>query len=321
MAEQTADGMQRLELQGTQPGAAPLIVDASEFRLEMGATDENAPVDEGVPRVLKSASITQAMAAELGIFGEDEAEDDRVVEGGAHTDTGSFKVLGISLQPNLPEKEVALEPVVRENISQFGARPKTAVPSLPSSAPVEGDIQQHFRILTRLADTFGPPDPDVEAAITRILSDLDAATQRDELGDAIVNNFAALYESATVLTLSGPRAVIWRKSQAGIVDTAGTGATIEIRDGSVLHRIAQERVFYWGPLPQNSRLRVALNVAHSYPVFVAPVELRSKTIIMLVLDGGLKPFRSPGAKLERLVVELSKGLERVILLRKRGRRR
>ncbi|MCA9565786.1 MAG: hypothetical protein KC561_19955, partial [Myxococcales bacterium] len=77
----------------------------------------------------------------------------------------------------------------------------------------------------------------------------------------------------------------------------------------------------WGPLPLSSDLRVKLNVTHDKNVLVAPVELRSKTILMLYLDNGESEFTSPGRSLERLLVDISKALERVILMRKRGRRK
>ncbi len=144
---------------------------------------------------------------------------------------------------------------------------------------------------------------------------------RDEIGDDVVLGLSEHYESIILFTLNGPRAVVWRCQLQGEVDKKVIGRTVDIAAGGILHRISEERVFYYGPLPDKSRIRSTLNVDHDKAVVVAPIELRGKTILILCLDPGARPFRSPGSQLERLLLAVSRALERVILLRRRGRRK
>jgi hypothetical protein len=285
-----------------------------------------SPLPEAEPRPAKKAnpfakrSVTDKMIA-LGLA-KPKKKTKRVVAGRVRTKTGPVKVLGITLEKTEPDPLI-IDPVavVTPSVSQFRSRPKTAVPARPSQAPLDQASRRNFRLLTRLRDMFGEADDGVALAIEAVSDDLAKATERDSLGQATVDGLGEEYERAAIFTLSGPRAVVWRCKIGGLEAKNVIGKTIEIQQGALLHRIAEERVFYFGPLSKESKLRRVLGIDHSNDLLIAPIELRGKTILILLLDAGDRPFPSPGGYIERLLSDISKGLERVILMRKRGRRK
>ena len=183
-------------------------------------------------------------------------------------------------------------------------------------------MREHVHLLTRLGDVLGEANPSVAASLGQISAQLASVRHRDALGEAVVNGLSDWYDQVAVMTLNGPRAVLWRCSRAGAPNEALVGRAVDIVEGGVMARATQERVFYYGPLPAASKLRDGLGITHGRSVLVAPIDMRGKTILLLALDPGAgAPWRSPGSHLERLLVDLAKGLERVILLRRRGRRK
>jgi hypothetical protein len=327
LSEAAASRVRTLSLPSLTPTETPVVLRGEQFApIPSSGRVEVAPVTlQGVgPRDAADPRVSTALVAEAAVFDPYANTGDHViVEGEAETEVGPVKVLGIRLDggPKAKVDSGVLASVIGERSSGFGNRPKTAVPTIPgSTSTLDAEHQQYFRLLTRLRDTFGPPDPAASESIERIIVDLAGARSRDALGDSLLLHLKDLYHGVSVLTLNGPRCVVWRCTQDGERAAALEGASADIDEGGILHRIAQERVFYWGPLPKGSRLRAATKIDHGFPVFVAPVELRSKTILIVALDGGLRPFRSPGDGFETMLVETSRALERVILLRKRGRR-
>jgi hypothetical protein len=310
----------------------PVVVDES----EIGSAEVETVAMEALPdptlstdTAFRRVPITARKIAALKRPGESDTpvtESPVVLVGEADTDTGPVQVLGINFDIDVTEpggRPVVHEPVpvVSERDTEFGHRPKTARPAVASKARPDPDAKKYFRLLTQLRATFGEGDPDVVAALKHISHRLLLTRDRDELGNAIVEGLTGLYDGISVMTLNGPRAVVWRSVLQGQVASNMVGKTIDVEKGGVLHRISEERAFYFGPLPRASRLRATLGIDHANRVLVAPVELRSKTILILCFDPGPQPFRSPGQRIEQLLVDLSRGLERVILLRKRSRRK
>ena len=328
IANRAAEGVSRISLQVpavADVAAEPVIVDAAEFKRELGDTDEYAAVPDGAAPVenpFRRAEITQQVAVGIGLDESVEIVPSKVLEGEADTESGTVKVLGINLEQITRTGEHSSPyPVIATRASQFGERPKTAVPTIPSMNAITEDVNAHCYLLTLLAETLGVADLEVAEKVVGLCKRVLEVSERDELGDVIVETLAPFYHTVAVMTLNGPRCVLWRCVRDGEVASELTGQTGEIKDGGVLHRIANERNFFWGPLPIESSLREVTRNEHFHRIFLAPIELRGKTILMLYLDPGSDDFRSPGSAIEKLLVDISKGLERVILMRKRGRRK
>lgn len=332
ITDDAAEGVSRIHIQAPEEGeqgTSPVVVDMHEFQQEHGDTDEYLAVSETATasspaNPFRRADITKQVAVSMGLGEQDPAaeESPKVIEGHAETATGRVTVLGVNLDVNRTTGEhKAMVPVVSSRRSQFGERPKTSVPSVPVQGPLSSDVAKSCRLLTLLGTTLGADDPLVAGIVKGISVALNEVKERDQLGDAVVRGLGSVYQTAALMTLNGPRAVIWRAVDKGKPSEALAGTTITLRAGGVLHRIAQERQFFFGPLPAESNLREAVDNPHAHPVLVAPIELRGKTIILLYIDAGSSDFPSPGPAVEKLLVDISKGLERVILLRKRGRRK
>ena len=328
ITDRAAEGVSRIHLQPPseiESAEKPVIVDAAEFQRELGDADEYTAVsDDAVAEEnpFLEVEITQQVALGIGLDESVDIEPQRILEGEADTDKGTVRVLGINLDQIARSGDFSSPyPVISTRVSQFGDRPKTAVPTMPSLQAIPKDVNVNCHLLTLLGEKLGVADLEVAEAVTQICQRALEVTERDRLGDAIVQGLAPFFKSVAVMTLNGPRGVLWRCMRDGKPANELIGKTAEIQEGGVLHRIATERKFYFGALPIDCAVRDVTQNKHLNRVFLAPIELRGKTILMLYLDPGSAEFRSPGSSIEKLLVDVSKGLERVILMRKRGRRK
>ena len=330
IADRAAEGVSRIQIEAPPaPGPRPpaLVVGVDQFQQEHGQTAEHDAIHETDVQPANPfvrVDITQQMAANISLGDGQESPATlipRVLEGEADTDTGKMKVLGINLDLTSKSDDFeTIQPVIETRQRAFGHRPKTAVPSIARRR--KGlDISKNCYLLTLLSKNLGPEDADAVSAVRDLSTRLGEVRGRDELGDAIIDGLSSVYDSVAVMTLNGPRAVVWRCATGDEEATnKAVGQTVELESGGVFHRIAENRQFFLGPLPLESPVRDVLDNHHIHDVLVAPVELRGKTILLLYLDGG-KKMPSPGTAIEHLLVDIAKGLERVILLRKRGRRK
>lgn len=303
--------------------AGSVADEISELQIGNARLDETGPhaAISDATSPLRRIQVPADAIAEMGLADSGALSESKVVEGEAVTSAGPMRVLGIKVGAALQQDPGVLRPVITDRVSQFKERPKTKVPSRAASTNLDASIENYLLLLTRMASTLTSTDEGAATAVDQLRERLAAARKRNELGDAILDSMAQYFQSTVVFTLNGPRAVIWRANLNGVVRSEKVGEKIELATRGILHRISEERLFYWGPLSASSPLRKVLEVDHNHNVLFAPVELRSKTILIVYFDSGTDVCPAPGSSLERLLVDLSKGLERVILLRKRGRRK
>ncbi|MBN1947288.1 MAG: hypothetical protein JW797_16585 [Bradymonadales bacterium] len=333
LMEETAKEISRIRIMAAGPGNTPTLVEAQDVdRLATAPSAQKLPPESPLPSEAGHGfTRISTRPITLRFDRQDETEPvpseqatSGVVEGEAITRTGPVKVLGVYLdQLGEPDKVLPapfLGPTEQyDSVGRSEVHPGQPVPALRGRQEVSGSYDDQFRSLADLALTLAPADPAVESTIWRTCELLGRARQRDELGDLFVLGLAAHYQTIAIMTLNGPRAVIWRCLCQGLDTPRLVGKGIEMEERSILHRVSQEGLFFWGPLPARCRLRETLQVPHVDPVLVAPVQLRGRTILIVVLDAGARPFPSPGDRLQLLLSEMSRGLQRVILQRKHAR--
>ena len=176
---------------------------------------------------------------------------------------------------------------------------------------------EHFGTMEHLRVWLGKASVATQRSFRAADLAIEDARARDAIALAILESLASIYPTIVLFSLRHPNLIIWNAVIKHSNVSSIIGAKVNVESAHLWQRV-REGESYLGPIPLMDPILKTIPELVGQETIIFPVRLNSRTITILLLDGGHAPLASPGRFLAILQSGIADAFRRMILMRKRS---